>query len=177
MKSIFTIICLTLLLECGKDIPKEWKYISHSICKTVDTSDSISVRYFYNLTSIIEQSQNEVLVSENPRSINKLVNRAFDTVTGCFYAVGKGTINPQFPVEAQNASRKSDAKLSGYQWAFCLKAWNSGKTASRNKPPSGQIFYSKSLYEKKIEDTLYVLFEIPSGSIRLSETSNNRSQY
>jgi hypothetical protein len=169
MKNIFTVICMTLLLECGKDIPKEWRNINRIICKTENTSDTISVKYLNNLTTILEQLQNDELVSENPKSVKKLISQAYDTSTDCFYAVGKGTINPRFPQEAQYASRKLDAKLNGNNWAFCLKAWNSEKTASRNKPPTGKVFYSKSLYEKIIGDTLYVLFEIPAGSILLSE--------
>lgn len=148
-------------------MPEEWRNTVHSIHRTVDTNDSVSIRHFDSLITIIEQSQNEVLILENPRSIKKLVHHAFDTSTGCFYAVGKGIINLQFPAEAQNINRKSTAKLNGEQWALCLKAWNSKKTASRNKPPLGQIFYIKSLYEKNFEDTLFVLFEIPAGSIRL----------
>jgi hypothetical protein len=168
MKYVITLLSLTLLHGCGQDMPKECKNCVHSVHRTVETNDSASIRHFDSLLTIIGQSQNEVLIIENHRSIKKLVNLAFDTSTGCFYAVGKGLINPEFPAEAQNKSRMSAAKLNGQQWALCLKAWNSGKTTSRTKPPSGEIFYCKSLYEKNIEDTLFILFEIPAGSIRLS---------
>ena len=174
MKKIFTIICLTLLLECGYDLPQEWKNITHSISRTVDLGDSNTIRHFDSLVTIIEQYQNEVIVSENRRSIKNLINRSFDTASGCFFAVGKAVTNPQFPLEAQSIGRKAAAKLSAERWALCLKAWNSGKEVSRNSPPSGQIFYSKSLFEKTFEDTLYVLLEIPSGSIRVSEIPNNQ---
>jgi hypothetical protein len=167
MKYIITLLSLTLLHGCGQDMPKECKISVHSVHRTVDIDDSVFTRRFDSLLTIIEQSQNEVLMLENHRSIKKLVYHAFDTSTGCFYTVGKGLINPEFPAEAQNISRKSAAKLNGEQWALCLKAWNSGKTTSRTKPPTGQIFYCKSLYEKIFKDTLFVLFEIPTGSIRL----------
>ena len=177
MKKIFTIISMTLLLECGNELPQEGKNITHSISRTVDRADSNSIRHFDSLITLIEQCQNEVILSENHRSIKNLVYRSFDTASGCFYAVGKGVTNPQFPVEAQSMGRKSAAKLSAEHWALCLKAWNSGKEGSPKTPPSGQIFYSKSLFEKTFEDTLFVLFEIPSGSIRVSETSNNQRHW
>jgi hypothetical protein len=160
---------MTLLLGCGLDMPKECKNIVRNIHRTVETNDSVTIRHFDSLITIIERSQNELFILENPRSIKKHLYHAYDTSTGCFYTVGKGIINPQYPAEAQNASRKSAAKLNGEEWARCLKAWNTGKITSRNKPPSGQVYYSKSLYEKFSKDTLFVLFEIPAGSILLLE--------
>jgi len=148
-------------------MPEEWKIITRSVHKTVDSADSVSARHYGILLKTIGQSQNDVLFSENPKFIKRLIYYALDTATGCFYTVGKGTINTQYPLEAQDVSRKSAAKLNSEQWALCLKAWNTGIIVSRTRPPSGQIFYSKSLYEEVYKDTLYALFETPVGSIRL----------
>ena len=92
---------------------------------------------------------------------------SYDTATDCFYTVGKGVANKNFPEAAQNASRQLAAKRTAINWVLYLKNWSEGKSIEYGTPVSGNIMYSKSVLDQQEGDTLLRLFQFPIGSIIL----------
>jgi hypothetical protein len=171
VKNVVLIASISLLLVCKFDNPKEWSGVPASQTKVTVSQDSINAKTFDSLLTNINDIENELFCSQSSdlKQIKKLVNRTFDTSNGCFHTVGKGIINPSFPPETQNASRKNAAKYKGEQWALTLKSWYTGKKLPVCTHASGQIFYSKILFNKLIDDTLLMLLEVPLGSINVQD--------
>lgn len=93
--------------------------------------------------------------------------RAFDTVSGCFFVVGKGTHSTGLPEASWGQGRKIAASYDGKRWALYCKTRSQGGKIPFGKPVSGNISYSKTIFEKLIGDTLFQLIMVPTGSIIL----------
>jgi hypothetical protein len=159
------LLAITLLfLSCKHDMPREWSRIAKTFSKNIQPPDSIELKRFDSLMKIVETLQQNARTTEN-NSLEQLYAAAFDTISGCFQTVGKGLSNPSFPVEARMSSRKNAAKLNGEYWAALLKFWNNTDQKSVTPKFEARILYSTILYEKEIGDTLFVLVQVPLGSI------------
>ena len=104
---------------------------------------------------------------ENSGLIAPLLHAAYDQETGCFYVVGKGAHSPNLPEVSWDRGRKIAASFDGKRWALYCKTWSRGATTPFGKPVSGNISYSKVVFEKLTGDTLFQLLLVPSGSILL----------
>lgn len=159
---LFTI--MLMFLSCKHDMPREWSKISTAFTKTTQPPDSMDCIRFDSLVTLIETLQQTAHTAGN-KSFEQLYNVAFDTISGCFQIVGKGLANPSFPVEARISSRKNAAKLNAEYWAALLKYWNSTGRKSLTPKFEARILYSATLFEKEVGDTLFVLVQVPLGSI------------
>ncbi|HMA66021.1 MAG TPA: hypothetical protein VKO63_12510 [Chitinispirillaceae bacterium] len=159
------LLAITLLfLGCKHDMPREWAKISKTVSKNTQPPDSIEHKRFDSLLTLIETLQQNARTTDI-NSFEQLYKAAFDTISGCFQTVGKGLANPSFPVEAGMSSRKNAAKLNGEYWAALLKYWNNSDQKSLTPKFKTQILYSTTLFEKEVGDTLFVLVQVPLGSI------------
>lgn len=102
-----------------------------------------------------------------------LLSFSFDSTTGCFLTVGKGTINPAHPASARKAGRKLAAGYEGKRWGLYLKVWYSGTWIPFGTPIEGEVVYSKVLHERIANDTLYQLMILPLGSIVVRDYQSN----
>lgn len=161
--SVLFVIVL-LFLSCKHDMPQEWARISTTFFKNTQPPDSIDRERFDSLVTVIQTLQQNVRSTES-KSLELLYAAAFDTISGCFQTVGKGLANPLFPDEAKISSRKNAAKLNGEYWAALLKYWKYSNQKYFTPKFEAQILYSTILYEKEICDTLFVLVQVPLGSI------------
>ncbi len=166
LRVIYSIIMMTLLLVCRKDTPKDWKKAVNSTRETRIVENTSPERFYDSLITLLDSLQNQAFADQ--KSIEPLLYHAFDSSGNCFYSVGKGTINYSFPQEAHLASRKTSAKINGEYWGIYLKAWHNNKKIGTGKTLSGQILYSRQLFQKLKSDTLFMLLEIPFGSIQLN---------
>ncbi len=137
-----------------------------------DSSGSSSPVIVHGLEDTLEvmerllQLQRELRTNGSNRVLaEKLKSLSFDTTSGCFLTVGKGTINPNHPASAQAAGRKLAAGYDGKRWAVYLKAWHTGNWVPFGDPVKGEVVYSKILHETLSRDTLYQLLLVPVGSI------------
>jgi hypothetical protein len=163
-KLVILVACTLLFLSCRNDMPREWSKISKTFSKQTEPPDSIEGKRFDSLLTVIETLQQNARTADK-KSFEELFNIAFDTISGCFQTVGKGLANPLFPVEAGMSSRKNAAKLNGEYWAALLKRWNNSNRKSITPKFEAQILYSTIVYEKEVGDTLFVLVQVPLGSI------------
>lgn len=164
LKLSVLIVITLLFLSCKHDTPREWVRISKTFSKNTQPPDSIERKRFDSLLISIETFQQNARTTEI-NSLEQLYKAAFDTNCGCFLTVGKGLANSSFPDEARMSSRKNAAKLNGEYWAALLKNWNSSDQKSVISTFEARILYSTILYEKEIGDTLFVLVQVPQGSI------------
>jgi len=164
LKLVVLLASMLLFLSCKHDMPREWSKISKTIVKNTQPPDSIESKRFDSLLTVIEPLQQHARTTDK-KSFEKLFSIAFDTISGCFQTVGKGLANPLFPVEARMSGRKNAAKLNGEYWAALLKCWNNSDRKSVTPKFEAQILYSTILYEKEVGDTLFVLVQVPLGSI------------
>jgi hypothetical protein len=164
LKLVVLVAIMLLFLSCRHDMPREWSKVSKTYLKHTEPLDSIDVERLDSLLSIIETLQQNARTTDK-KSFDELFDIAFDTISGCFQTVGKGLANPLFPVEAQMSSRKKAAKLNGEYWAALLKCWNNSNRKAITPKFEAQILYSRVLYEKEVGDTLFVLVQVPLGSI------------
>ena len=119
-----------------------------------------------SIMTAIAALQNAVAAhSPQMHPVMKLVDAAFDTVCGCFYTVGKGVFNPQHPASTRAAARKTAAQHDGRRWALLLKRWFNGGDHPYGTDVQGKVMYSSTLLEREQGDTLYLLLQIPLGSI------------
>ena len=96
---------------------------------------------------------------------SEFVNHSRDSSGGGFFCLGKGVANPKLPEAAQAAAQRRGAEIIARQWALYLKKWGEEEYVSLSRKLSGQITYSRTVYEKREGDTLYTLVAVPLGSI------------
>ena len=119
-----------------------------------------------SLADVISNYQDRIISDpENKILMGRLLSAALDSTSGCFLVAGKGVYNRNLPLSAQNESRKTAAIRSAQRWALYLKVWQQGDLVPLSTPVSGSIAYSKTLIEKEVNDTLFLLLGIPPGSI------------
>ena len=119
---------------------------------------------------------NELLPLENhimsspsdTEQINNLLGVAYDSLGGLFYCIGKGTINPELPISAQQPAMQRAAKNTGVRWSLYLKTWQNGNIIPFDKEISGKLLSGTSLLlEKNIGDTLYQLLSISADAVKI----------
>jgi hypothetical protein len=101
----------------------------------------------------------------NTKAIAALLKVSVDTASGCLLLVGKGTTNQTTPDATWEAARRTAAKLDAQRWALYEKAWHTGEMVRYGRKISGDIMYSKTLFERQGDDTLCQLLQIPIGSV------------
>ena len=114
-----------------------------------------------------------ILVLENaiynsPRDMNSippLLKASFDSSSGCFLVVGKGTHNKSLPESSWKPGRKIASAYDAKRWALYCKSWSLGNYRAFGSRISGEITYSKILLERLENDTLYTLVSVPIGSV------------
>jgi hypothetical protein len=112
--------------------------------------------------------QLECAVAEKPSDKNrakKLLAKSLDSVSGCFYIVGKGLTNPDLPEKARPLAQKTSAQYSAEKWVLYLKTLYSGEKISYGAQISGEVLYNKGLRTRAADDSLFVLVMIPVGSV------------
>ncbi|MGB7569829.1 MAG: hypothetical protein WBM07_18345 [Chitinivibrionales bacterium] len=119
------------------------------------------------LTTLRELQDSIYSAPQKTDLIASFLHRAFDTVSGCFFVVGKGTNSTDLPEASWDRGRKIAASYDGKRWALYCKTWAQGGKIPFGKPMSGNISYSKTVFEKLIGDTLFQLIMAPTGSIIL----------
>jgi hypothetical protein len=97
--------------------------------------------------------------------IRPFLKASFDSVSSCFSVVGKGTYNSTQPEGSWEKGRKIASSYDGQRWALYCKTWLQGKKAPFGSSIAGQITYSKVVYEKLVNDSLYQLILVPSSSV------------
>jgi hypothetical protein len=95
----------------------------------------------------------------------KLLAKSLDTVAGCLYVVGTGIWNAELPEDAQLRAQKMAAGVAADQWALYLKSMIDSSTGLFGIRISGKVLYKKELRVKTAGDSLYLLFQIPVGSV------------
>jgi hypothetical protein len=156
-------LILPLLLMSCRDTERPAQVKQASV-KPAQAADTV-VNYDSLLTLLLGLQSG---ISANPSELNRIpifLQQSFDTVSGTFMVAGKGISNPSFPEAARDAARKSAALYDGKRWGLHLKAWRTGDIKPFTRPISGEIAYSKVLFERMNGDTLFVLIQIPIGSI------------
>ncbi|MBD3390759.1 MAG: hypothetical protein GF418_01880 [Chitinivibrionales bacterium] len=124
--------------------------------------------YYDSVLSVLLAREDTVFADpENTTLVPPLLSAAFDTSTGAFYVAGKATYNPDYPEPARDEARKRAARYVGERWALYLKAWHTGQSLAFGTRVSGNIMYSKELYSREQDDTLYQLLIVPVGSVVL----------
>ena len=111
------------------------------------------------------------LVLQNPSDtahIRPLLDAAYDSVSGVFYCIGKGTMNPKLPEAAQQQAIKRAAQNTGMRWAIYLKSWQKGNMVSLDRNLSGQFSAGSTLLlEKNVGDTLFQLLSVSAEDINI----------
>lgn len=122
--------------------------------------------YYDSLLNSIESLQNSLIISPANVSLQKkLVSNSFDSFSGSFRLVGKGVTNKEHPDAAQKAGRSMAAQFTGKRWAFYIKSWYGGDSIPFGRQINGSVMYSRTLLQKELGDTLFMLLDIPMGSI------------
>ncbi|MDD5676192.1 MAG: hypothetical protein PHC61_18615 [Chitinivibrionales bacterium] len=157
-------------------------------CEHDDPSDPMPKRHIQNVASLKKEIANPSLADptvnydslfkelrpiqdsiyknrEGLKTIGHLLNVSFDTVSGCFFLIGKGVTNPEHPENIRLKARLLAAAYDGKRWALYCKAWRQGSKIGFGRKIGGDILYSKTVWQHLEGDTLYALIEVPIGSI------------
>jgi len=151
-----------LFLSCDEQQPKE----KHAAASGTATLQADTVLNYDSLITLLLELQSRILEDPaNTRLFPRLVTASFDTISGSFLVVGRGVANQGMPEGTWNAGKKMAASLDAKNWALYNKSWRQGNMIPRTKQVRGTIAYSRVLFERENNDTLYQLLEIPIGSI------------
>jgi hypothetical protein len=166
MTNTRSISILLAVIVCASLSCRDNQKPAEDLQKQANTVSKDTIINYDSLLSLLIRLQNSI--SANPRDsrlIPPLLTEAFDTVSGSFLIVGKGIPNKEFPEAAWDAARKMAALQDGKRWGLYLKAWRTGDMRNFGQTISGTITYSKVLFDRLSNDTLYQLIQIPIGSI------------
>jgi hypothetical protein len=168
---IICLICSILALSCRTQpsLPSFQKPAHVNNLPVYDSNGSPVVMdstKFDSLLSIILVLESAIYSQPRGKGhIPLLLKASFDSASGCFLVVGKGTHNKSMPESSWRQGRKIASAYDANRWALYLKAWSLGRTIAFGTRISGEISYSKILLEKLENDTLYALVSIPMGSV------------
>ena len=113
----------------------------------------------------------EDLITQNPSDtahIRHLLDAAYDSVSGVFYCIGKGTTNPKMPEAAQQQAINRAAQNTGMRWAVYLKSWQGGNMIPLDNKISGKFSAGSTLLlEKSVGDTLYQLLSVSADDVKV----------
>ncbi|NLE03005.1 MAG: hypothetical protein GX640_24305 [Fibrobacter sp.] len=159
-KHCVLLFSLFLFLSC-----REEKSSTSNTSEKHQSRQQIKIDYPSLLDTLLV-IQNEIMHAPDNKGLQqKLLLSAFDSISGSFLAAGTG-ISPidQKPVIAEQL-RLRTAKMVAQRWALYLKAWRSGNSVQFGDSISGTITYNTEVYSKMRNDTLYLIVQIPVGSI------------
>jgi hypothetical protein len=168
---VLCLICLVLLLSCRTQpsLPDPRKTGAIHSLPVYDSKGAPvvldSTKYDSLLSRIIVL---ENAIYSNPHEVNNLsllLKASFDSTSGCFLVVGKGTQNKSLPESSWKQGRKIASAYDAKRWALYCKTWSLGSVTPFGTKISGEIIYSRILFERLMSDTLYTLVSIPIGSI------------
>jgi hypothetical protein len=140
--------------------------------KKENTEDQLPVRTISLnpdslFNSIIPLQRTLMQQTSDTQSIRILLKQSFDSTAGTFYAVGIGLSRDSLSLAASKQSRRRAAEIVGQQWALYLKSWHQGTLLPYGTPIQGVISYNTITAERIRGDTLYLLMQIPLGSIEI----------
>jgi hypothetical protein len=120
---------------------------------------------FDSLLQKIDELQNNVLHQpDNRLAIENLLKTSSNHKNSTFYCVGRGIINPKFPVAVRQQIMSRASLAAAQNWALYLVEWRRGNYISRTKGVAGSLSTSgNSVSQKIIGDTLLLLVSFPSG--------------
>jgi hypothetical protein len=124
-----------------------------------------SARYEFILSNLIVLEGAIYNDPHDAKKIMPLLKASFDSSSGCFLVVGKGTHNKSFPESSWKQGRKIASSYDAKRWALYCKVWSQGNQIAFGARISGEITYSKILLERLDGDTLFTLVSVPLGSI------------
>jgi hypothetical protein len=79
--------------------------------------------------------------------------------------VGKGVYNNELNSDLKEELRTRGARTVAQRWALYMHNWFLQKSIQFGDTVSGTITYDKELYSHTNNDTLFLLLQIPFGSI------------
>ena len=164
---IFTVSLLLLCLLIGCK-PESEKARTDNTGTTEVPASSSSERSDEAYEVIINRLNDDIsrLTTNNRTALkDSFVNHSRDSAGGGFFCLGKGVVNPKLPEAAREAAQRRGAEIIAQQWALFLKQWSQKNYIPTDRMLSGQITYSRTVYEKREGDTLYTLVAVPLGSI------------
>ncbi len=119
-----------------------------------------------SLLALLLPLQNAVYLSPADQQAREaLVSAAFDSASGSLYAVGKGVASPEAPEATARQGQSRAAQSDANRWVLYDRAWIAGDTRDFGAEITGEITYSATLLEHTEDDTLYVLVQVPYGSV------------
>jgi hypothetical protein len=121
-----------------------------------------------SLFSVICRLQDSIY--RNPNDMNLIKNytqTSFDSTCGCFFVVGKGVANSDFPAATREKAKRTAAERIAQRWALYARLWRDNNMLPFGRPITGFITYSTVVKEQDRGDTLQVFLQIPLGSIAL----------
>jgi hypothetical protein len=101
----------------------------------------------------------------NERMAADLLAAARDSVSNCFFVIGRGTMDTSLPESARQVSQKISAKYSAERWAIFCKARASGRKIPYTPAVEGKVLYGQEIKARQLNDTLYLMLKVPIGSI------------
>jgi len=121
-----------------------------------------------SLLNVLLPLQNAVYLAPTDLSTRQaLVAAAFDSASGSYYAVGKGVANPSAPKETARAGQIRAAQSDANRWVLYERAWSGGDARDFGAEIAGEITFSDVLLERSESDTLYVVVQVPYGSVAM----------
>jgi hypothetical protein len=121
-----------------------------------------------SLFSVIGAIEDSLFRTPKDTTLFRTFLRAsFDSVSGCFYVVGKGLAKRARAASIRDAERRKAAQRTAERWALYAKAWQEGQSLSFGHTISGTITYSTQAGEREKNDTLLMMIQVPLGSIVL----------
>lgn len=162
---IFIVAAGLFFCFCNEERPKENNYQAKSVSTVTDSARSVN---YDSLLTVLGNLQDSIRSKPGDKAIvERYLQASYDTTSGIFRVVGKGVGNPRHPEAARAVGQKLAASYDGKRWSLFCKAWFTGSTIIFGTSIKGDIAYSNTLFAKSDGDTLYVLLEVPVGSIEV----------
>lgn len=133
------------------------------------TQDTLSAEECGRIMAKLDAVIRRVNAGNGEAEKKRLVTESWDSVGGGFLCMGKGVVNPKLPEAARSGAQRKAARLTAERWALYLKKWRDGVYVSPTRGIGGEIAYSRELCRRNDEDTLFLLLQVPLGSIVVGE--------
>jgi hypothetical protein len=118
------------------------------------------------LVDVINSIENAIM--KDPTNITlqqDLLSISYDSTTGSLLTVGNGVYNNELNSDLKEELRTRGARTVAQRWALYMHNWFLQKSIQFGDTVSGTITYDKELYSHTNNDTLFLLLQIPFGSI------------
>jgi hypothetical protein len=121
-----------------------------------------------SLFAVVRPIQDSIYTNSlGPATIAHLLAAAFDTFSGSYFVVGKGIKNKKLPENVGLEGQTMASSYDGKRWALYCQAWHLDTKIKFGQKISGEILYSKTVFNRQEGDTLFALVQVPIGSIVL----------